>query len=222
VHVGLIGGIGPAATDYYYRRLINACPDRLDLTIAHADAATLLGNLAAGRAVDQADIFATLSRRLAAAGAAAVAVTSIAGHFCADEFAQRSPLPVIDLLETVADAVLSAGHQRVGVLGTEPVMRSGLFGRLSGVEVLAPGGRDLTSVHESYVATATRGTVSDAERETFFRAGAALHDRGAAVILLGGTDLCLAFDGPTPGFPVLDCALLHVERIAAEARRPER
>jgi aspartate racemase len=49
MHIGLIGGIGPAATDFYYRRLIAAFASRkkpLELTIAHADTPTLLNNLA--------------------------------------------------------------------------------------------------------------------------------------------------------------------------------
>ncbi len=41
MHIGLIGGIGPAATDFYYRGLIDrhaAAGIPLDCTIAHADA----------------------------------------------------------------------------------------------------------------------------------------------------------------------------------------
>jgi aspartate racemase len=51
MHIGLIGGIGPAATDFYYRRLISIFASRkaaLDLTIVHADTPTLLDNLAMG------------------------------------------------------------------------------------------------------------------------------------------------------------------------------
>ncbi len=49
MQVGIIGGIGPAATDYYYRRLIAtfaAAGQPLEMTIVHADAPTLLSNLA--------------------------------------------------------------------------------------------------------------------------------------------------------------------------------
>jgi aspartate/glutamate racemase len=45
MHIGLIGGIGPAATDFYYRRLISTFASRkaaLELTIVHADTPTLL------------------------------------------------------------------------------------------------------------------------------------------------------------------------------------
>ena len=40
MHIGLIGGIGPAATDFYYRGLIDrhrAAGIPLECTIAHAD-----------------------------------------------------------------------------------------------------------------------------------------------------------------------------------------
>ena len=46
MHIGLIGGIGPAATDFYYRRLISTFARKkaaLELTIVHADTPTLLG-----------------------------------------------------------------------------------------------------------------------------------------------------------------------------------
>ena len=48
MHIGLIGGIGPAATEYYYRGLIerHAGPGRhLELTIVHADVRELAQNL---------------------------------------------------------------------------------------------------------------------------------------------------------------------------------
>ena len=47
MHVGLIVGIGPAATDFYFRRLIAALAAAglpLNLTMAHADTPTLLRN----------------------------------------------------------------------------------------------------------------------------------------------------------------------------------
>jgi len=45
MHIGMIVGIGPAATDYYYRYLTSAMAKAgcdLQLTMAHADTQTLL------------------------------------------------------------------------------------------------------------------------------------------------------------------------------------
>ena len=69
--------------------------------MAHADTSTLLRNQAAGDRVAQVGIYLRLAKRLKAAGASALAVTSIAGHFCIGEFMAVSPLPVIDLLSVV-------------------------------------------------------------------------------------------------------------------------
>ena len=219
MHIGLIGGIGPAATDYYYRGLIKAVPDgTLQLTIAHADSPTLLGNLAAGDEAAQAAIFAGLAARLQAAGAEAVAVTAISGHFCIDRFRELSPLPVIDLLASVVRHVADAGYETVGILGTKGVMQSKLYGQLAPVNVVAPRGEMLDRVHDNYVAMAGAAAVNAAQRQVFFECGREMCARdGAAAVLLGGTDLFLAFDGQDCGFAVVDCAQLHMADIAKKA-----
>ena len=72
MHIGLIGGIGPAATDYYYRRLIATFARAkvpLDLTIVHADTPTLIANLTTQNKAAQVEIYMRLTARLVAAGA---------------------------------------------------------------------------------------------------------------------------------------------------------
>ena len=131
MHIGLIVGIGPAATDFYYRRLIAslaATGTPLELTMAHADMPTLLRNQAAGDAGAQAAIYLRLAERLQAAGARGIAITSVAGHFCIGAFAPVSPLPVVDLLSEADRALAARGLRRVGVLGTRVVMRTGFYG----------------------------------------------------------------------------------------------
>ena len=61
MHIGLIGGIGPAATDFYYRGLVDrhyAAGTILECTIAHADVRSMSRNLAESKAQQQAEIFA--------------------------------------------------------------------------------------------------------------------------------------------------------------------
>ncbi|MEM7523084.1 MAG: aspartate/glutamate racemase family protein [Pseudomonadota bacterium] len=222
MHIGLIGGIGPAATDLYYRGLVAAVPSgALELTVAHADAPTLVARLMASDEDAQADTFAALTERLAAAGAEAVAVTSIGGHFCIEPFKARSKLPVLDLLTSVSDRLARDQRRVVGVIGTGAAMTSGLYGRLGAVETLAPEGAMLHSVHKAYLDMAFAMTASDDQRRIFHEAGASLVARGAEAVLLGGTDLFLAFDDQggvdAPGFDVVDCARIHIEDIAAAA-----
>ncbi len=218
MHIGLVGGIGPAATDHYYRRLISGSADGgvgLELTIVHASSATLLPNLQRHDKAAQVEIFLRLANRLRDAGAQVVAITAIAGHFCIEEFKAVSPLPVIDLLQEVRMAVAGMGLAKVGILGTRTVMETRFYGAIDSAEVLAPSGAELDDVHETYVATAAAGAVTDAQRELFFAAGRRLiAEQGAEAIMLGGTDLVLAFDGRDCGFDIIDCAGIHIDALA--------
>jgi aspartate racemase len=218
LHIGLIGGIGPAATDYYYRGLIEGCAAagrRLDLTIAHADARELVANLAQHRRQAQAAAFLPLVRRLQAAGAQAVAVTSMGGHFCVGELEAQSRLPIVNLLPALDAAIAARRLATVGLIGTRMVMDTRAYGRITAAQVLLPDEPQRESVHRAYVEMAVPGRVTPAQRDVFFAAGRALVARGAAAVILGGTDLFLAFDGEACGFPTIDCAGVHVEAILA-------
>ena len=217
MHIGLIGGIGPAATEFYYRGLVRAHAARaraLELTIVQAEARDLVENLSSGNARKQAEIFNSLIQRLAAAGAEAAAVTSMGGHFCIEELAAISALPLVNLIPEMAAALTQRKLARVGLLGTRTVMESRLYGAVPELEVALPAGDDLAATHEAYIAMATAGRVGEAQRTLFFRVGAELvQNQGAEVVVLAGTDLCLAFDGVECGFPVLDSAQVHIDAL---------
>lgn len=221
MHIGLIGGIGPAATDFYYRRLIATFASRktpLDLTIVHADTPTLLAHLASHDVAAQVAIYMRLTNRLAAAGAGCVAITSIGGHFCVDAFAAASPLPVVNMIGEVNRAIEQRGFRRVGILGTRTVMNTRFYGGVSTATVVSPSGQDLDDVHEAYVAMASAGVVTEAQRAVFEAAiQRLLQDEGAEAIMLGGTDLALAFDERTSTVPLIDCAGIHADAIAGLA-----
>jgi aspartate racemase len=222
MHIGLIGGIGPAATEFYYRGLIDRHAQSntaLDLTIVHADVREMARNLASGDARGQAQVFAPLLRRLAAAGAQLAAVTSMGGHFCIRELEPLSPLPLLNALPEVDAAIRRAELKTVGIIGTRMVMETRLYGAISSAAVVVPAGEEFEAVQQNYSAMAIAGRVNDEQRRLFFAAGERLcRDQGADAILLGGTDLFLAFRGQKCGFPVLDCADIHVEAIYRKSR----
>jgi aspartate racemase len=221
MHIGLIGGIGPAATDFYYRRLISTFASKkvaLELTIVHADTPTLLSNLASNDAAAQVAIYTRLTNRLVAAGAECVVVTSIAGHFCIDAFKAVSPLHVVDMISEVGRAIEKRGLKRIGILGTRTAMETRLFGGVSSAQIVPPSGNDLDDVHDSYVTMAAAGVATDAQRVVFTAVcQRLLNEMGVEAIMLGGTDLALIFNDQTSGFPLVDCAGIHVEAIVRSA-----
>jgi aspartate racemase len=218
MHIGLIGGIGPAATDFYYRRLIGAFAAEgvpLELTIAHADTPTLLRNLARHDGAAQIAIYAKLTDRLVAAGAGCIAVTSIAGHFCIEAYKAVSSLQVIDMIFEVNRAIAARGHARIGILGTRAVMETQFYGGVSTATIIPPPASDLDDVHKAYVTMAASGTVTEAQRQVFVAAShRLLNEAGVEAIMLGGTDLALVFNESETAFPIIDCAAIHADAIA--------
>lgn len=224
MHIGLIGGIGPAATAIYYERIVRvfaAAEMPLHLTIGHTSVQELSRNSSGGFADRQAAEYRRIAEQLAAAGADLVAITSMGGHFCAKEFVPTSPLPVVEGPAAVAAYFKRQSNQRVGILGTGTVMRSRLYGALSDLDVVVPLGDALDRVNDDYIAIAIAGSASDEQRERLLAAGSDLvQTQGAQVVLLGGTDLSLAYTGASLDFPVLDSALIHADAIAQVAMEP--
>jgi len=218
MHLGLIGGIGPAATVVYYQRLTDLMrqrDSRLELTIVQADVYDLLNNNLADQRDAQAAIYANLITRLKAAGADCAAITSLGGHFCFAETAKLSTLPLISAVTPLDDYFAAQGLNRVGLLGTEVVMRTRLYGQLEKTKAVAPSG-DLNALGKVYQDMAISGTCSDEQRATFFAEGRKMvEDQGAEAIILAGTDLNLAFNGHhNPGYPVIDALDVHVAVLA--------
>lgn len=221
MHLGLIGGIGPAATEFYYRGLVRAYAalgETLDLTIANASSQPLLENMARGAAEEQARIFLGFVERLEAAGADVAVVTSLSGHFCIEELAAVSPLPLLDALPALDAYFAAEGIERVGLLGTRTVLESRLHGGVHSTEIVIPQGDDLQRTHDTYVAMASAASATDAQKETMLEMGRALcREQGADAVALAGTDLFLVFEGAETDYRVVDCASVHIEDIVSRA-----
>ena len=225
MHIGLIGGIGVAATVAYYQRLTAAMAargKRLELTIVHADVRDLARNNAADDRAAQAAIYAGLIDRLRAAGAGCAAITSIGGHFCFAETEALSSLPLVSAVEPLDDFFAAEGLRRVGLLGVEGVMRSKLYGQLRRTEAVIPA--DPGAVGAAYRDMAITGACDEARRALFVEAGRGMVEaEGAEAVILAGTDLGLAFDGREAGYRVIDALDVHVDllaRIAAGETAP--
>lgn len=218
MHIGLIGGIGPAATISYYQRLcarmrqLNA---PLELTIVQADVHTLIRTNLADLRDEQAAIYAELIQRLKAAGAECAAITSLGGHFCFDETAKLSVLPLISAVEPLDDDFAGEGIHRVGLLGTRVVMRTRLYGQLKKTAAVACDD-DIDRLGQLYQDVAVSGVCTNEQRDVLFAAGRRMVDeQGAEAIVLAGTDLNLAFDGVhDPGYRVIDALDVHVALLA--------
>lgn len=224
MHIGLIGGIGPAATVAYYTRLVEQFKQAglpLELTIVHADITTLVRNAGADDRPAQADVFNTHLHQLKGAGCDIATITALTGHFCFEETKNLSPVPLINAIDVVDSHCKSEGIGVLGLLGSPPVLATHLFGLLQTPQTVVPI-HDLEGLGKTYMDVAMSGFCTDENRQTFFTAGAQMiKDQHADAILLAGTDLGLAFTDHNPGYPVIDALELHVAAMVALAAAKE-
>ena len=213
MHIGLIGGIGVAATVAYYQRLTQAVEGRVEITIVHAQVQDLVKNFAADDRHAQARVYAGLIDRLKAARCDLAAITSLGGHFCFDETVPLSSLPLVSGVSCLDAYFEQEDLGTVGLLGTAVVMRTELYGALRKTRALAPEG-DLAAIGQRYQDLAIRGRAAEGDGAFFFAEGDALVRRGADAVVLAGTDLNLVFDGADPGYRVVDALDVHVDVLA--------
>jgi len=217
MHIGLIGGIGVAATVVYYQRLtalVSRLGGTLNLTIVHADVHELIRNNLADDREAQAAVYAPLIDRLKAAGADCAAITSLGGHFCYEETRQRASLPLVSAVAPLDDYFADQGLTKVGLLGTRVVMRTRLYGQLKRTEAISLD-NEIETLGQTYQDIAVAGHCTETQRVVFLDAGRRMVEQyGAQAVVLAGTDLNLAFDGQRPGYQVVDALDVHVDLLA--------
>ena len=216
----MIGGLGVGATVFYYQELVKAHAAREcvpNLMILHADVNYVLNLAAAGDTLRMADYFSNLIRRLSAAGAQVAAIPAITPHVCARELIQRSPIPLVSLVDEIVRVVGDRELQRVALFGTRFTIETRLFGRLSEVDVVEPTVSEIDFIHQTYlqIVAAARGT--EEQYQGLRQLAHTLVEReGVEAVILAGTELSLVFNQANMDFPHVDGARLHLDAIMGQ------
>ena len=148
--LGVLGGMGPAATLDFLTKLQVFTPAKSDQdhirVLVDINPKVPDRNIAGSGA---GPVLAEMAGALAGAGADVLAIACNTAHAHADLIQRASGLPLIDMIETGASAARDLGARRVGVLGTKGALR----------------------LYREYLAAQAMGLVSlDAERQEEFMA----------------------------------------------------
>ena len=98
-------------------------------------------------------------------------------------------------------------------MGTRFTLETRMFGCLGDIEVVMPSADEIDKIHQCYVDFVT-GRGSDARRDELRRMAQTFVRRdGAQAVLIAGTDLSTVFTESNAGFPLIDCAQVHIDAI---------
>lgn len=216
--LGLVAGLGVGAGIFYYRSLVNAHLTRLlspNIVMVHANVQKVMGLANARESHQLADYLVGLLGQLAGGGAQFATIPAFSPQVCAQELEERTPVPLISLLDAIVDEVTRRKLVRVAIFGARVTIETGLFGRLQQVtEVISPQSKEVDRISSIYGEIVKNERASVSEFEGLRMLAHALIERERLdAIMLAGTDLSFVFDPESTDFPHLDGARTHIDAI---------
>lgn len=211
--VGVVGGMGPAATARFYEVLVSATPADRDQdhipVVIWADpripdrSAALLG-------VGDSPLpyLLGITRTLVDVGAALLAMPCNTAHvYLADLRAAASPVPFVDIVEESMRSVrrVTVAPALIAVFATRGTLRAGLYQsalEAAGSRVVLPSDRQQEQV-DNAIAGVKRGTFGEAAACLRQVAGE-LEQEGVDAILAACTELAIGFGSCDMPLPVID------------------
>lgn len=196
--LGILGGLGPMATVYFYQLLTTHTKaardqDHIDMVISSKATTPDRTAFIVGDSLD--DPFVIMereARHLVDFGAQVVAIPCNTAHYFYKNLAAALPVPVLNMVELTVDKVMAAGCEKVGVLATEGTVRTETYQRACRAKGLAcqvPQPALQKELMRVIYEDIKAGRAPDMKR--FDRVTQALFSAGCERLILGCTELSL-------------------------------
>ena len=142
-------------------------------------------------------------------------------HKFADHIENMLNIPVLNLIDTVADRITNMGFKKVGLLGTRFTMEEDFYKmRLlekHGIESIIPEKNDREFIHKVIVDELSIGNFKGSSREGYIKIMQKLSDEGAEGVILGCTEIPLLVKREHCNIPIFDTTTIHAETAVATA-----
>jgi aspartate racemase len=225
--VGIIGGIGPESTIEYYRGIIAGYRERQtdgsypSIILNSINLRVLLGLITANELDQATDHLINELQKLARAGVDFGVIAAGTPHIVFDQVRERSPLPLISIVEATCDAAAKMNLKKIALFGTRFTMQGRFYKDVfskAGITLVVPEADEQAYIHDKYMNDLVHGIVLPETRERLLRILDQMKERdGVEGLILGGTELSLIIkDAEHNGLPILDTTRIHVARIVAE------
>lgn len=220
--LGIFGGMGPEATADLYRQVVKLTPadrDQDHIPTLIYSLPQVPDRMSSIRNQDKS-IIPYLEEgvtRLQEAGASFIAIPCNTVHYYYQQMQEAVSIPVIHMIRETACEVSESYPElkKVGLLATTGTLESGLYDDElvnMGYEVVLPD----DSIEIDYVMKAVFGIKAGTERhineDLLAIAGMHLIDKGAELIVLGCTEIPLAFNPNRVEVPVVNATRVLAER----------
>ncbi|MEM9853582.1 MAG: amino acid racemase [Pseudomonadota bacterium] len=227
--VGVLGGMGPAATILFMERVLGAVDaqddaDHIPLLVdQNTQVPSRIEAILGSGVGDPGRALAEMGQRLERAGAAALVMPCNTAHHYAAQVREAVSIPFLSMVDLALDhAARLAPGGALGLLGSPALARAGVFNAPAAARGLALLElRDPAATLESIKTIKSRGVTPEA-RAQIGREAQALAQAGARSICVSCSEFSLVARDLRAPVPVFDALDLLVDATVRFARGEER
>ncbi len=196
--LGVIGGLGPAATSHFMELVIHmtqaqADQEHLDMIVYHAPSIPDRNSYILDHTrPSPLPHLIRLGQQLSQQGVGCIAIPCVTAHCFYEDLRREVSVPILHGIEATASLLRDAGIQKVGIMATTGTVQTQLFqNKLTalGIEPIVPD--QATQKDVMHLIFDCIKADRPADMAVFRRVEDRLRGRGAQVILLGCTELSL-------------------------------
>lgn len=226
--IGLLGGMGPASTVYYYETLCRLMREQVGgnaspKILMHAyDFQEIENWLAEGNREALFGTFLDSGNVLLEAGADFMMIATNTMHQFADDLGLRWKAPLLDIRAMVGARLKSDGRSRPALLGTAYTMVEDFYrdkvAEWAGIDdIMVPLPDEQADLQAMIFEELVKGIITPRVTERFVAITNRLKERGADSVILGCTEIGLVLTEENSPLPAYDSALIHCEEAVEMA-----
>ena len=220
---GIVGGIGPASTLDYYMRIISGYRSRSggddypEIVINSVNMTEMLSYVKNNDRDKLIGMLVAAIRELADAGADFAAIASNTPHIVFDKVSERSPIPLISIVEETCKCARARGCRKAVVIGTRFTMSSGLYADALGaygIKAVTPSDAEQEIIHGIIFPNLENGVVVPEEIQKMLAiVNRLIKEHGADALILGCTELPLMIKDGDTETAILNTTQIHIDSI---------
>ena len=219
--IGILGGMTPESTTVYYEHITRTYQKRHgdygfpEIIIYSVSFQRYENWMISGQWDNIAEGLTQAVLSLSKAGADFCVIATNTMHKVFGHIQSHSPIPLLSIIETTAEAIQNRKMNTVGLLGTRFTMREAFYrdGLAEfGIQTIIPNDEDLKTVDDIIFHELGKGVIRQESREKYVDIVRRLHSQGAEGVVLGCTEIPLLISEADCDVPLFNTTILHAEK----------
>jgi len=224
--VGIIGGVGPESTVYYYQRIIKEYQKRTksmhypNINIASIDMTEMLMYVKNKEYDDLINMLSAKVKNLRMASSDFVVIASNTPHVIFKRLEKSVSVKLISIVDSTCKFIKQKGYKKVLLTGTLFTMQENFYSKYASkhkFELLVPRKDEMLSIQDVIFPELEEGIIIPEKKEKYIKiVEQYAKEQGIDSVILGCTELPLMISDEDLSIPAINTSEIHVQAIVDE------